>query len=108
MFSKINSSGSGQIAFDEWLFIHIRGKAATLSHSSKVHWNEDAANFKRWIVAASRTKTSKEYKELFHFLQECFTAADQDLDGKVNHAEFDTMIDVAAEAPRCFGFAPSA
>lgn len=112
-FRAIDTSGDGQIAFDEWLawcIKHISGKAAQL-RSGRVtgnNWNVDKEHFVSWISTACSNKHSKEYKELYHFLQECFTAADSDLDGKVNHAEFDTMIEVAAEAPRRFGFAPSA
>jgi len=109
LFRTIDTDGSGEIAFDEWLewaFTHIRGKASTLN-PNQVSWNQDAQSFTRWIVAACRSTSSKEYKELYHFLQECFTSADQDLDGRVNRSEFDQLIEMSADAPRRFGFAPS-
>lgn len=109
-FKKINISGTGLIAFDEWLewaYRHICEKAATLNaQKDGCSWNDSPQRFKQWVVAACRSTRSKEYKELYHFMQECFTTADRDMDGKVSHAEFDTMIEAAAAAPRKFGFAP--
>merc|ERR1719437_115011 len=49
-----------------------------------------------------------EYKELYSFLLRCFTEADTDCDGKISAEAFDALIDVAAKAPRKFGFAPPA
>lgn len=111
LFRKINTAGNGTIAFDEWLewaYVHICLKAQQLNPSNAGNnWNEDSNAFKLFITNACRTTTSREYKQLKEFLQACFTRADQDLDGRVSVAEFDSMVEEAAAAPRKFGFAPS-
>merc|ERR1719329_1170101 len=66
-----------------------------------------AEDFSSFVVNAMRDRRSLEYKELYHFLQDCFTTADRGKTGKIGPAEFDEMIEVAADAPRRFGFAPS-
>merc|ERR1711862_293928 len=64
-------------------------------------------DFAKFIQAATHSKVSPEYKELYRFLLNCFTEADSDNDGRVGPKEFDAMIEIAAAAPRKFGFAPS-
>lgn len=110
-FKKMNTSGSGYIAFDEWLvwcYSHICEKAKLLE-SQKVDstMNTGQEDFKAFVIAAAKSRQSHEYKELYHFLQDCFTKADANRTGKIGPKEFDTMIEVAAAAPRRFGFAPS-
>lgn len=110
MFQKMNTSGSGVIAFDEWLnfcYDHIVGKAAGLNISqAKSRMDTNRGDFANFIKAATHSKISPEYKELYRFLLKCFTEADSDNDGRVGPKEFDTMIEIAAAAPRRFGFAP--
>ena len=50
----------------------------------------------------------EEYKELYMFLLKCFTEADNEGTGKIGPDKFDALVDIAAVAPRRFGFAPSA
>jgi len=111
-FKRINTSCSGYIAFDEWFnwaYTHICEKSRLLDITqarSKMHTS--APDFKQFVISACRSRQSPEYKELYHFLQDCFTKADRQRTGQVGPDEFDEMIEVAAEAPRKFGFAPSA
>jgi Ca2+-binding EF-hand superfamily protein len=111
-FAKINKAGNGYIAFDEWLewsYNHISEKSKLLDESkADSKMNTGKEDFKAFIIAATKSRHSHEYKELYHFLQDCFTKADEDHDGRVGHHEFDKMIEIAAAAPRRFGFAPSA
>lgn len=110
-FQKINTSGSGMIAFDEWLkwaYNHICEKTARLDpRTAGRHWADDSEHFRVFILKACSSTHTPEYKELYKFLLDSFTAADKDLDGKINHLEFDSLIEVAATAPRKFGYAPS-
>jgi len=109
-FGKINTSGSGYICFEEWLswsYGHICTKAASIDvrhDRSKMETSRE--DFRDFIVAAARSRDSQEYKELYHFLLDCFTRADKDLDGCIGLEEFDRVIEVAARAPRRWGFAP--
>merc|ERR1711990_1101995 len=65
-----------------------------------------APDFQQFVINAATSMQSVEYKELYHFLQDCFTKADHTLSGRIGPNEFDEMIEIAAEAPRRFGFAP--
>jgi len=110
-FQKINVSGTGHITFHEWLgwcYSHICEKAKLLDARMAVSkMNTGKEDFKDFVIAASKSRHSHEYKEFYHFLHDCFTKADADRDGKVGPKEFDAMIEVAAAAPRRFGFAPT-
>jgi len=109
-FAVINQSGTGYIAFDEWLnwaYRHISEKAASLNiQQADTKMNTGKEDFKSFIIKAARSRHNPEFKELYHFLQDCFTKADRDRDGLVGADEFDEMIEIAAAAPRRFGFAP--
>ena len=58
------------------------------------------------FIKKAVNRNSEEYKELYHFLARTFQAGDKDGYGEVGPAEFDEMIECAAEAPRRFGLAP--
>jgi len=111
-FKEINKSGSGAIHFDEWLdwsYTHICAKAGTLDISqAQSKMETSAADFKAWVIAAAKSRESPEYKELYHFLHDCFMRADDKQTGLVDVDGFDKMIETAAVAPRKFGFAPPA
>merc|ERR1719411_1607709 len=51
-------------------------------------------------------KDSVEAKEMYKYLNKCFTDNDTDYDGLVSLRGFNAMIEEAALAPRRFGFAP--
>jgi len=108
LFRAIDSDQSGKISFNEWLnytYNHIKEKTKALDGS--VHLRMDTEeHFKDWVVAACRDKKSLEYKDLYGFLFDVFVKADADMDGLVNFEEFDNMIEIAAQAPRKFGYAP--
>merc|ERR1712130_156340 len=59
------------------------------------------------IKIAASSKESPEFRSLYKFLLKCFTYADADYDGRIDYSQFSTLIEVAAQAPRKFGFAPS-
>merc|ERR1719230_1543628 len=98
------------IPMDEWLdwcLEHVVLKAQFLDEafaSSKKDTN--AEDFKTWIVSAATTRHCPEYKELYHFLRDCFMKADKGNAGLITAAEFDVMVELAGAAPRKFGFAP--
>jgi len=109
-FKEVNASGTGSIPIDEWVtwcLEHVVLKAKLLSSqyaTSKMKTNAD--DFKGWIVAAARSRHCPEYKELYHFLRDCFMKADKSNAGLITAAEFDVMVELAGAAPRKFGFAP--
>jgi len=110
IFKEINTSGNGTIHFDEWLnwsYQHICKKASTLSLAdAQSKMEKSAPDFKAWIIAAAKSRESSEYKELYHFLHECFMRADVKQTGLIDAEEFDKMVELAAAAPRRFGYAP--
>jgi len=109
-FKEVNKSGTGTIPIDEWenwCLEHVALKAKLLNTAyaeSKMKTNAD--DFKHWICAAARTRHCPEYKELYHFLRDCFMKADTSNVGLISAAEFDAMVELAGAAPRKFGFAP--
>merc|ERR1719329_472570 len=70
-------------------------------------WQYDKSAFKQFVRAAIDVPSSKERKELYGYLSECFMDADQDRDGLVGADEFDFLIEKSAAIPRRFGMAPS-
>jgi len=110
LFQTINASKSGTISFDEWLawsVSHIGEKSRSLTPEvtqSKLDTNPQ--DFKQFLSAACRSRTTPEYKELYRFLLDCFAQADRQRCGKVGPKEFDDMVEVAGAVPRKFGFAP--
>jgi len=112
MFAKMDTSKDGKIAFDEWLgfcYSHICEKAKLLNPEG-VEWKLGtfgAEGFIKFLDEACRSKETIEYKELYRWLLACFANADEDHDGKIIPAEFDALIEWAAQEPRRLGFAPS-
>lgn len=100
------------ISFDVWLEYavgHITEKAAQLKEVETVSkMQRSKQDFSEFIIAACQSRKTKEYKELYHFLLKCFTDADTDMDGLIDVNDFYDLIDIAASAPRRFGFAPPA
>ena len=111
MFSKMNTAKSGYITLEEWVTFalnHIVGKVATLPKDYLGATSKDVS--KEEFIAFIKKAVNKgtpEYRELYYFLLKCFVDADQDRDGAVKPEEFDAMIEIAADAPRRFGLAPS-
>merc|ERR1711904_268887 len=103
-FARINVSGTGLIAFDEWFdwaYAHICQKSLLLDVSqAQSKMTTSAGDFQQFVINASSSMQTVEYKELYHFLQDCFTKADSTLSGRIGPAEFDEMIEIAAAAPR--------
>merc|ERR1719329_1044511 len=69
-------------------------------------WQYDKTAFKGWIKTAMSIPHSRERKELYSFLAECFLDADSDRDGLVRAQEFDGLCESAVRIPRRFGLAP--
>lgn len=111
---EVMSKGTDYIPFDIWLsfcYDHIckkvlemerEGATATLPVMARSR--EDFVGFIKGAVSSTH---SAEYKELYDFLLTCFVRADINNDGLVGPLEFDNLIELAATAPRRFGFAPS-
>lgn len=98
------------ISFATWLkyaISHITEKAALLE-SEALHCQMLGSRdeFQEFIIAACSSRRSRQYKELYHFLLKCFTEADKDFDGLIDNDDFAVLVDIAAQAPRMFGFAP--
>jgi len=112
---KITSEGSRErkeefITFAKWLEYavgHIAEKAKSLQDSDMQGRLETSKeDFRAFVIAAAKSRHSREYKELYHFVLKCFTDADTDLDGLIDLNSFQSLIDIAVIAPRRFGFAP--
>merc|ERR1719150_817370 len=82
-FKEMDTDKTGYITLNEWIKFAIN------------HFIKRAVNTK-----------SPEYKELYAFLMRTFQAGDKEGYGEVGPAEFDEMIECAANAPRRFGLAP--
>lgn len=108
MFDRIDDRKVGFIRLQDWLefyheFFLARFAAVDTTFSrSKMHSSKE--DFAKFIVAACKTRTSFEYKELYRFLTYCFLAADPDQTGTVSGEDFEVMIEMAAATPRKFGF----
>lgn len=109
------AKGTGEeayISFNMWLEYaigHITEKAAQLEDVDAVtKMQRSKQDFSEFIIAACQSRKTKEYKELYHFVLKCFTDADTDMDGLIDVNSFSVLIDIAASAPRRFGFAPPA
>mmetsp|Transcript_52360 Transcript_52360/g.150905 ORF Transcript_52360/g.150905 Transcript_52360/m.150905 type:complete len:357 (-) Transcript_52360:181-1251(-) len=100
------------ISLDTWLeyaISHIREKASKLEEvDTYCKMSRSKEDFKDFIVAACQSRKTREYKELYIFVLKCFTDADTDLDGRIDADSFHSLVDIAAAAPRMFGFAPPA
>eukprot|EP00928_Gymnodinium_smaydae_P019082 TRINITY_DN17295_c0_g1_i1.p1 TRINITY_DN17295_c0_g1~~TRINITY_DN17295_c0_g1_i1.p1 ORF type:complete len:378 (-),score=55.60 TRINITY_DN17295_c0_g1_i1:269-1402(-) len=100
------------ITFSMWFdyaISHVRSKAVGLKDvnpTSQMYLS--AEDFKAFVTKACESRDTQEYKEFYHFATHCFCTADTDLDGLIDLRGFDKFIDLAAAAPRRFGFAPPA
>lgn len=110
MFRQIDQDSHGFIRLHEWLHWYFKYFGAELQSfaesvaRSKMHASRK--DFAHFMIAAAKSRSSFEYKELYRFLTYCFLAADTDQSGCITGDEFDVMIDLATAAPRKFGFAP--
>ena len=59
-----------------------------------------------WIRMAMNDRESGAYEELYQYLWQCFERADSEKSGKITMAQFDNLIEEAAELPRIYGYAP--
>lgn len=110
-FQKINISKSGGISFDEWLtysYEHICQMTSTLDEKDADLGLNTKDRFKDFCVKACKDRRSPQYKQLYDLLIDVFVEADTTKTGKVNAEQFDKMIELAADWPRKFGFAPAA
>ena len=105
-FMEIDTNHDGRISFDEWLKYateHIVEKVAGLDRDPLV--NGSKQDFVYFLKEAMHRDT-EEYVELYFFLLKIFVMADTNKDGRVDHVEFDKMVETAVLAPRRHGLAP--
>jgi len=118
MFDAMDDDKSGTITFAEylnWVLNHVTGKVqdaqgiepTKAAFGGGLAWQYDKTAFKNFVKTATSRPQSKDRKELYGFLAECFLDADGDRDGWIGHDEFDFLIERAATLPRRFGLAPS-
>merc|ERR1719194_331629 len=65
------------------------------------------SQFIAFCSKATSDSTSSEAENLYQFLLNCFSMADNDFDGKVDLEEFDMMVELAAKDVRRLGLAPT-
>lgn len=127
LFKTIDKYGSGTIGFDDfldWATTHIRAKVSvgvqvlyramapeqcSAIESKNLPIYDEAtsdAEFARFCSKATIDKNGAEYQKLYYHLLRCFSDADMSLTGRINAEEFDGLVEIAAAAPRKFGFAP--
>merc|ERR1719316_1075485 len=122
-FDAMNKSRSGKICFEEWLeftYAHVCDKVRGLATHEEGAYGFDQrsdevasfesmgrAQFIAFARLAVTDRSSPEFEQLYQFLLECFTAADNDYDGKVDAEEFDMMVELAAKDVRRLGLAPT-
>jgi len=80
--------------------------AATQRVWGKDAWRYDKGAFRQW-VKASNVRHSHEERQMYAFLGASFGDCDVDKDGFLNQEEFDLLLEMVAQLPRRFGFAPS-
>merc|ERR1719444_165518 len=118
LFKSINTEGTGEISFQEflaWAMKHIKSKVLRGATPWKAGVGKlsliqpsSAEDFTVFLQAATASKSGPEYKDLYYHLLRCFTDADATMSGVIDADGFDKLIEIAAMAPRKYGFAPSA
>eukprot|EP00927_Polykrikos_kofoidii_P032853 TRINITY_DN2785_c0_g1_i5.p1 TRINITY_DN2785_c0_g1~~TRINITY_DN2785_c0_g1_i5.p1 ORF type:complete len:468 (-),score=95.32 TRINITY_DN2785_c0_g1_i5:359-1762(-) len=118
LFKTIDRLGTGLIAFPDflrWATEHIHSKISRGAKPWKsgvgllsLIQTDSAEDFTEFLKAATSSKSTPEYKDLYYHLLRCFTDADTTMTGVIDAEGFDKLIEIAAMAPRKYGFAPSA
>ena len=62
---------------------------------------------REFLTRAVMVPNSFESLALYRHLVRCFCDADADRDGKINSSEFNGLVEIAAQLPRKFGWAPT-
>jgi len=98
----------GLAQFITWAFDHIWGKAQTVDQRvDPAHLsNSTEAEFVHYMDKAVNRPGSGSSTTLYNFLLTTFVNADTSNSGKISEADFDSLIEEAAKAPRFFGLAP--
>merc|ERR1719242_2188219 len=109
-FKAMDVEGVGYITLNQWIRFateHILGKLHHIPKDVLTGKAEDITKqeFIDFVKKAINPR-NEEHKELYHFLVRTFQAGDISGYGEVGPAEFDEMIECAANAPRRFGLAP--
>jgi Ca2+-binding EF-hand superfamily protein len=113
MFSEMDKHKRGKIGMEEWVqFVmnHIEGKVATMPMDTLdfCHLeNSGAQQFIDFLGRALADRHSEEFKSLYEFLFKTFVESDVDENGAITRAQFDILIEDAAQAPRKLGLAPT-
>jgi len=111
LFKELDANNAGYVTVSQWIRYAIHHIAAKYVQLPKDYLSGSASGVSKdeFIAFVKRAvdPANKEYAELYHFLLRTFQAGDKNGYGEVEPAEFDEMVECAAEAPRKYGLAPA-
>lgn len=99
----------GMDQFLEWAFKHVVGKVGGIPAKdvSLLHpENYTAEEYLDFLEIAVNDKTSYNRSTYYNFMLNLFVEADESCTGRVNRAQFEALLNRAAQVPRHFGLAP--
>ena len=111
LFKELDANNAGYVTVSQWIRYAIQHIAAKYVQLPKDYLSGSASGVSKdeFIAFVKRAvdPANKEYEELYYFLLRTFQAGDKNGYGEVEPAEFDEMVECAAEAPRKYGLAPA-
>jgi len=111
LFNELDENNTGFVTVSQWIRYAIQHIAAKYIQLPKDYLSGSATGVSKeeFIAFVKRAvePANKEYEELYYFLLRTFQAGDKNGYGEVEPAEFDEMVECAAEAPRKYGLAPA-
>jgi len=113
MFQQMDRAKRGKIGMEEWVsfsIAHITEKVRGIDWTTLdfAHLDRSGpAPFVKFLERGLSDKSSEEYKALYEHLFKTFVESDAEEKGAISFAQFDILIEDAAQAPRALGLAPS-
>jgi len=111
LFNELDVNNAGYVTVSQWIRYAIQHIGAKYVQLPKDYLSGSATGVSKeeFIAFVKRAidPKNKEYEELYYFLLRTFQAGDKNGYGEVEPAEFDEMVECAAEAPRKYGLAPA-